>query len=228
MSAVNDIVSSLILAQINSGSGGKVNKLDMCDLFEQQTPIAVKPLFGDYTAKLVQLPEGTWYNRYRYYNTDTYVGIYCDTDTHNIACITGIYRGDTLLYLDGPLIKREQEDNYSINTVYNDDGTEKERVVYKKQTLKCNFSFSELTFTEYANPTVYRVSIKVPFSAHNIYYAPDGTITYENTNQVNWNLYADVYGSGWSFTRFSGEELKRQMDICMQDVYAEYLRTQAT
>ena len=37
--------------------------LNMCDLFEQQTPIAVIPLFGDYTAKLVQLPEGVWQSR---------------------------------------------------------------------------------------------------------------------------------------------------------------------
>lgn len=220
----------LILQALAGGgtSGGKVNKLDMCDLFEQQTPLWSGNLFGDYSAKLVQLPEGTWYNRYQYYSTDTYVGIYCNTDTHTIACITGIYRGDTLLYLDYPTTTREQEDNYSINTVYNDDGTEKERVVYKNQTLKCNFSFSELTFTEYVNPTAYTGSIKVPCSAHNIYYAPDGTITTEYTNQVNWNLSAQVYGSGWFFTRFSGEELKRQMDICMQDVYAEYLRTQAT
>ena len=94
--------------------------------------------------------------------------------------------------------------------------------------MKCNFSFSELTFTEYVNPTSYTGSIKVPYSAHNIYYAPDGTITSEFTNQVNWNLSAQVYGSGWFFTRFSGEELKRQMNICMQDVYAEYLRTQTT
>lgn len=216
------------LAGGGSSGGGKVNKLDMCDLFEQQTPLWSGNLFGDYSAKLVQLPEGTWYNRYQYYSTDTYAGIYCSTDTHNIACITGIYRGDTLLYLDYPSTTREQEDNYSINTVYNDDGTEKERVVYKNQTLKCNFSFSELTFTEYVNPTLYNGSIKVPCSAHNIYYAPDGTITSENTNQVNWSLSAQVYGSGWFFTRFSGEELKRQMDICMQDVYAEYLRTQTT
>ena len=113
------------LLGLANGRGGKVNKLDMCDLFEQQTPLWSGNLFGDYSAKLVQLPEGTWYNRYQYYSTDTYVGIYCNTDTHNIACITGIYRGDTLLYLDYPTTEREQDDRYSINTVYNDDGRKK-------------------------------------------------------------------------------------------------------
>ena len=57
--------------------------LNMCDLFEQQTPIAVIPLFGDYIAKLVQLPEGVWQSRIRQYQTYIYGNnyeTYCSDD----------------------------------------------------------------------------------------------------------------------------------------------------
>ena len=52
----------LILQSLAGGgsSGGKVNKLDMCDLFEQQTPITTIPFFGDYSAKLCIMPDGTF------------------------------------------------------------------------------------------------------------------------------------------------------------------------
>ena len=79
--------------------------LNMCDLFEQQTPIAVIPLFGDYTAKLVQLPEGVWQSRIRQYQTYIYGNnyeTYCSDDRKIITCILGVYRGDTLLYLGYP------------------------------------------------------------------------------------------------------------------------------
>ena len=209
------------LLGLMNGKGGKVNKLDMCDLFEQQTPLWSGNLFGDYSAKLVQLPEGTWFNRYRQYSTNPNVGSYCSTDAHNIACIVGTYRNDTLLYLAWATTTNDLMDRYT--TFFN-----AETGVYKSDTYSYAFDFSKLTFSGRITATGYYGSIHIPYTNTQTTYSSDGTITGQYTNSSTWNLSAEVSCNSWYFTRFSGEELKRQMDICMQDVYAEYLRTQAT
>ena len=216
----------LILQSLAGGgtSGGKVNKLDMCDLFEQQTPLWSGNLFGDYSAKLVQLPEGTWWNRNRHYSTNSDIGSYCSTDAHNIACIVGTYRNDTLLYLGWPTTTNDLMDRYT--TFY--DAETAETIVYKSDTYSYAFDFSKLTFSGSIAATSYYGSIRIPYTNTQTTYSSDGTITGQYTNSNTWGLSAEVSCNSWYFTRFSGEELKRQMDICMQDVYAEYLRTQAT
>ena len=95
------------------GGGGKVNMLDMCDLFEQQTPITTIPFFGDYSAKLCIMPDGTYYNRYRQYQfagnaPAEDVPVFASYEAEQKDFCTGIYRGNTLLYLNDRLSSQVQ------------------------------------------------------------------------------------------------------------------------
>lgn len=205
------------------GGGGVVNKLNMCDLFEQQTPLWSGNLFGDYSAKLVQLPEGTCWSHDRQYSFHYDVGSYCSTDAHNIACIVGTYRNDTLLYLGWPNEASDLMDRYT--TFFDADTAE--TGVYKSDNNSYAFDFSKLTFSGSISSASYYGLIHIPYTKTQTIYSSYGTITGQNTNSSTWNLSAEVSCNSWYYTRFLGEELKRQMDICMQDVYAEYLRTQS-
>lgn len=205
------------------GGGGVVNKLNMCDLFEQQTPLWSGNLFGDYSAKLVQLPEDTWLSRNRQYSFDSGVGSYCSTDVHKIVGIVGTYRNDTLLYLGWPYAGDDLMDRYT--TFF--DAKTAETSVYKSDNYSYAFDFSKLTFSDRIASTGYYGLIRIPYTYTQTVYSSYGTITGQYTNSSTWGLSAEVSCNSWYFTRFLGEELKRQMDICMQDVYAEYLRTQS-
>ena len=204
--------------------------LNMCDLFEQQTPIAVIPLFGDYTAKLVQLPEGVWQSRIRQYQTYIYENnyeTYCSDDRKIITCILGVYRGDTLLYLGYPTTSDSSQDGYSAENVYDDDGNIIAVNVWKSHNVMWTYRFSEMTVSENVNITSFYKYIQVPTAGITTYYASDGTVT-ENTFKSTWNLTISVGGSDWWVTRFTCDELIAPMDICAQDVYAEYRKRQST
>lgn len=177
------------LLGLANGKGGKVNKLDMCDLFEQQTPLWSGNLFGDYSAKLVQLPEDTYYNRYRNYNYYVYAdtptgditGSYCSNDQHNIVCVIGIYRGDVLLTLEWTTSTADQRYQYSTETIYDDEGTITGVKVYRSQSMISTFDFANMTSSEYFGATNYAKYFQVPETGVATYYASDGTVTQENT-----------------------------------------------
>ena len=174
--------------------------LNMCDLFEQQTPIAVIPLFGDYTAKLVQLPEGVWQSRIRQYQTYIYENnyeTYCSDDRKIITCILGVYRGDTLLYLGYPTTSDSSQDGYSAENVYDDDGNIIAVNVWKSHNVMWTYRFSEMTVSENVNITSFYKYIQVPTAGITTYYASDGTVT-ENTFKSTWNLTISVVLIGGS------------------------------
>jgi len=211
--------------------------LNMCDLFEQQTPIAVIPLFGDYTAKLVQLPEGIYYSRYRNYNyylyTDTPVGditgCYCSQDYRYIVCAVGVYRGDTLLYIEYPTSNVAQEYRYSTETIYDDVGNITGVNVYKEKYSTNTHDFTNVTVSsDSMSPTNYYKNFQVPYTHVETTYTSDGAVSGEYTNQYNWQLGAYLNGYNWYYTRFTGDEQVAQMDQVVNDVFAEYQRNQST
>ena len=207
-------------------SGGKVNKLDMCDLFEQQTPITTISFFGDYSAKLCIMPDGTYYNRYRYYQGACYSPgedsppfVSQDVQQKDFCC--GIYRGTTLLYL-----------NY-INTAQS-------KVIYKSWDSSENKVYtsgiytyewedaSKIVANKNLQPMGYNCTLQYPYNYRQITYNVNGEITGDYTGTGTTYIGCNLTASDCYYTRFKGNDLTNQMDLIINDIYAEYLRTQAT
>ena len=200
--------------------------LNMCDLFEQQTPITTISFFGDYSAKLCIMPDGTYYNRYRYYQgagyspgEDSPPFVSQDVQQKDFCC--GIYRGTTLLYL-----------NY-INTAQS-------KVIYKSWDSSENKVYtsgiytyewedaSKIVANKNLQPMGYNCTLQYPYNYRQITYNVNGEITGDYTGTGTTYIGCNLTASNCYYTRFKGNDLTNQMDLIINDIYAEYLRTQAT
>ena len=207
-------------------SGGKVNKLDMCDLFEQQTPITTIPFFGDYSAKLCIMPDGTYYNRYQQYQ---YAGnvpaenapVFASYEVEQKDFCSGIYRGNTLLYLN--YINTAQTKtthrawDSSTNTIYVSD-------VYTYEWEDA----SKIIVSKNLQPTIYSCNLQYPYSYRQVTYNVNGEITGDYTGTGSTFISCNLDANNFYYTQFKGNNLANQMDLIINDIYAEHLRTQAT
>ena len=218
----------LILQSLAGGgtSGGKVNKLDMCDLFEQQTPITTIPFFGDYFAKLCIMPDGTFYNRYQQYQ---FAGnapaedapVFASYEVEQKDFCTGIYRGNTLLYLNYIYAAQTKTTNRiwdsSTNNVY----------VSNVYTYEWGDA-SEIVISKNLQPTAYGCDLRYPYSYRQVTYNVNGEITGDYTGTGSTYIGCNLDANNFYYTRFTGDELTNQMDQIINDIYKEYLRTQTT
>lgn len=207
------------------GGGGVVNKLDMCDLFEQQTPITTISFFGDYSAKLCIMPDGTYYNRYRYYqyagNTPAEnVPVFARYEAEQKDFCAGIYRGNTLLYLHS-IYPAQTKITYRVwdsntNTIYVSDVH-----TYEWEDA------SKITVSRNLQPTIYSCNLQYPYSYRQVTYNVNGEITGDYTGTGSTFIGCNLDANNFFYTRFTGNVLANQMDQIINDVYMEYLRTQS-
>lgn len=204
--------------------GGKVNKLDMCDLFEQQTPITTIPFFGDYSAKLCIMPDGTYYNRYRQYQfagnaPAEDVPVFASLEAEQKNFCTGIYRGNTLLYLNY-INTAQAKTTYrawdsSTNNVY----------VSNVYTYEWG-NASEITASKNLQPTMYSCNLQYPYSYRQVSYDVSGEITGDYTGTGSTYIGCNLGANDFYYTRFTGNALANQIDQIINDIYMEYLQTQ--
>ena len=206
------------------GGGGKVNKLDMCDLFEQQTPITTIPFFGDYFAKLCIMPDGTYYNRYRQYQfagnaPAENVPVFASLEAEQKNFCSGIYRENTLLYLN--YINTAQA-----KTTYRawDSST---GTVYVSNVYTYEWGdASEITASKNLQPTMYSCNLQYPYSYRQVSYDVSGEITGDYTGTGSTYIGCNLGANDFYYTRFTGNDLTNQMDQIINDIYMEYLQTQ--
>lgn len=204
-------------------SGGDIYMLDMCDLFEQQTPITTIPFFGQYLAKLCIMPDGTYYNRYRQYQfagnaPAEDVPTFANYDCQQKGFCCGIYRGTTLLYLNYINTAQAKVINRSWDSSTND--------VYVSSIYTYEWGdTSKITASRNLQPTMYSCNLQYPYSYRQVIYDVNGEITGDYTGTGSTYIGCNLGANDFYYTRFTGNDLTNQMDQIVNDIYAEYIRT---